>query len=389
MIYCKILVFLLKIFVIIRPMKILNKYISKQILIGFFLVVFSLLAILWLTQSLKYITLVTSKGLPIYLFVEMTSLLMPRLFIILSPIAVFVASLFVYNRMVMDREIPVIQAAGIAPFQNAKPALIVGIIVAMFAMYVNNNLIFSAERRLNRLTWEVKNDASHLLFKEGEFTVVQPNLTVFITSHEKDGYITGILLNDERKKGTKVTLSAEKGRIVYTEEGPRIILVNGSRQEVNTSDYTFSSLTFERYSVDFGNTQQKKQKDAGVREKSLKELFGARKDASLSEAEIRKYLVEGNKRLLSPLYNLLFALLGCTGLLVGNFNRRGQTKIVLSSVVVMVLIQAGDLAFTNMSQSSLYFLSLLYGNYLLPFFVCVWLLLFYNPNYSFMRKKRN
>lgn len=389
MIYCKILVFLLKIFVIIRPMKILNKYISKQILIGFFLVVFSLLAILWLTQSLKYITLVTSKGLPIYLFVEMTSLLMPRLFIILSPIAVFVASLFVYNRMVMDREIPVIQAAGIAPFQNAKPALIVGIIVAMFAMYVNNNLIFSAERRLNRLTWEVKNDASHLLFKEGEFTVVQPNLTVFITSHEKDGYITGILLNDERKKGTKVTLSAEKGRIVYTEEGPRIILVNGSRQEVNTTDYTFSSLTFERYSVDFGNTQQKKQKDAGVREKSLKELFGARKDVSLSEAEIRKYLVEGNKRLLSPLYNLLFALLGCTGLLVGNFNRRGQTKIVLSSVVVMVLIQAGDLAFTNMSQSSLYFLSLLYGNYLLPFLGCIWLLLFYNPNYSFMRRKRN
>lgn len=314
---------------------------------------------------------------------------MPRLFIILSPIAVFVASLFVYNRMVMDREIPVIQSAGIAPFQNAKPAIIVGIVVAIFAMYVNNSLIFSAERRLNRLTWEVKNDVSHLLFKEGEFTVVQPNLTVFVASHEKDGYITGILLNDERKKGTKVTLSAEKGRIVYTEDGPRIILVNGSRQEVNTSDYTFSSLTFERYSVDFGNTQQKKQKDAGVREKSLKELFGARKDASLSDAEIRKYLVEGNKRLLSPLYNLLFALLGCTGFLVSNFNRRGQTKIVLSSVVVMVLVQAGDLAFTNMSQSSLYFLSLLYGNCLLPFLVCMWLLMFYNPNYSFMRKKRN
>lgn len=367
-------------------MKILNRYISKQILIGFLLVVFSLLSILWLTQSLKYITLVTSKGLPVYLFIEMTSLLMPRLFIILSPIALFVASLFVYNRMVMDREMPVIQAAGINPFQNSKPAIIVGVLIAAFAMYVNNSLLFSAERKLNQLTWEVKNDVSHLLFKEGEFTVVQPNLTVFVTSHEKDGYITGILVNDERKKSVKVTLSAEKGRIVYTNDGPRIILVNGSRQEVKVSDYSFSSLEFERYSVDFGNAQQKKQKGAGAREKSLSELFGARKDASLTEAEVRKYLVEGNKRLLSPLYNLLFALLGCTGLLVGNFNRRGQTRIVLTSVALMVLIQAGDLAFTNMAQSSLYFLGLLYANYLLPLLICIWLLLFYNPNHSFLRK---
>lgn len=369
-------------------MKILNKYISKQILIGFLLVVFSLLSILWLTQSLKYITLVTSKGLPVYLFVEMTSLLMPRLFIILSPIALFVASLFVYNRMVMDREIPVIQAAGIAPLQNAKSAIFVGLLIAIFAMYVNNSLIFMAERKLNQLTWEVKNDASHLLFKEGEFTSVQQNLTVFVTSHEKDGYIAGILVNDERKPGVKVTFSAEKGRIVYTEDGPRIILVNGSRQEVKTSDYSFSSLAFERYSVDFGNAQQKKKKDAGAREKSLFELFSAGKDASLSEAEVRKYIVEGNKRILSPLYNLLFALLGCTGLLVGNFNRRGQTRIVFASVAVMVLIQAGDLAFTNMSQSSLYFLSLLYANYFLPLLICFWLLLFYNPNLRFDLKKK-
>ena len=369
-------------------MKILNRYISKQILIGFLLVVFSLLSILWLTQSLKYISLVTSKGLPAYLFIEMTSLLMPRLFIILSPIAVFVASLFVYNRMVMDREIPVIQAAGITPFQNAKPAIMVGILLAAFAMYVNNSLIFSAERKLNQLTWEVKNDASHLLFKEGEFTVVQPNLTVFVSSHEKDGYLTGILVNDERKSGVKTTLSAEKGRVVYTDDGPRIILVNGSRQEVKTSDYSFSSLEFSRYSIDFGSAGQKKQKDAGAREKSLSELFGAPQDPSLSEAEVRKYLVEGNKRLLSPLYNLLFAILSCTGLLISNFNRRGQTRIVLLSIAVMILIQAGDLAFTNMAQSSLYFLVLIYLNYLIPFLVCLGLLFFYNPNNSFKIKKR-
>lgn len=85
------------------------------------------------------------------------------------------------------------------------------------------------------------------------------------------------------------------------------------------------------------------------------ELFNARSDPSLTPAEANRYITEGNKRLLTPLYNLAFALLACTGLLVGNFNRRGQTKIISVSIFIMVLIQAGDLAFTNLSAKNLYF----------------------------------
>ena len=84
-------------------MKKLNSYILKQIFVGFALVTFSLMAILWLTQSLRFVQLVTNKGLPLGLFIQMTSLLMPRLFALLSPIAMFSASLFVYNRMLSDR----------------------------------------------------------------------------------------------------------------------------------------------------------------------------------------------------------------------------------------------------------------------------------------------
>ncbi|MFR1031530.1 MAG: hypothetical protein ACLSE6_02990 [Alphaproteobacteria bacterium] len=57
-------------------MKKLNKYIVTQIMIGFLLVTFSLMSIIWLTQSLRFV-LVTNKGLPIW--VKMTSLWMPRI----------------------------------------------------------------------------------------------------------------------------------------------------------------------------------------------------------------------------------------------------------------------------------------------------------------------
>ena len=360
-------------------MKKLNSYILKQIFVGFALVTFSLLAILWLTQSLRFVELVTNKGLPIGLFVTMTSLLMPRLFSLLSPIAMFAATLFVYNRMLSDRELVVMKAAGINPWKSAIPVLYFGIIMTLVNLYVNIWGIPQAEAAFTELEWKVKNDVSHLMFREGQFTEVQPGLTVFITTHEKDGSMSNLLLNDERSLKSKVTMSAERGRIIYTDKGPRIILVKGVRQEVSKESKQFSSLSFERYSIDLGSDQPRLAKDESVREKNLYELLNAHNDPSLTEAQANRYVVEGNKRLLNPFYNLVFALIGCVGLIVGNFNRRGQTKIISVSIMSMVCIQALQLTFENLSAKNGSLIFLLYANILLPLLTSIYFLLFYNP----------
>lgn len=99
----------------------------------------------------------------------------------------------------------------------------------------------------------------------------------------------------------------------------------------------------------------------------------------MTPQEANRYILEGHRRLMNPFYNLVMALLACTGLLVGNFNRRGQGKIISCSIAAMVLIEAGDLAFGNLCGKSLYFLTLLYANLIVPFIVCLYLLFFYNP----------
>lgn len=362
-------------------MKILNVYIFKQIFIGFLLVCFSLLAMLWLTQSLRFVEMVTRQGLPVYLFAEMTSLLMPRIFNILSPVAAFVTVLFVYNRLIADRELVVMQSAGISPWQNSKAAVFLGILMALFNVFVMNWGIPWSESKFRDLEWRVKNNLTQMVFREGEFTSLKNGITVFIDKHEDDGSVSGIFVSDESKPNLKVTLTAEKGRIIQTEKGPRILFINGVRQEMNTKDYKFSTLSFSRYSAEFNNIESRKKKDQTVREKSVFELLQSGRDNTLDDHMQRKNIVEGNRRVLYPLYNLLFALLACVGLLVGNFNRRGQTKIITVEVLSMIIILGGDLAFTNLAGRSLMVLPLLYLNCLLPLFICFYLLFFYNPFY--------
>lgn len=367
-------------------MKKLNRYIIRQIFVGFLLVTFSLMSIIWLTQSLRFVELITNNGIPVSIFAKLTSLLMPRIFTVLAPVAVFAAVLFVYNRMLSDRELVIMKSAGISPMQCAIPAIIFGLIMSFFNIFVYNYGIPWSEKEFNELQWKVKNDVSHLMLREGEFTSLQNGLTVFITTHEKDGSITGIMVNDERNPETKVTLSAERGRVVYTEKGPKIIMVNGARQEINKKDNQFTSVSFARYSVDFGLQENTRRKEAGVRERNLKELLEAPNNPKLNKKEANRFFVEGNRRLLNPFFNLLFAILACTGLICGNFNRRGQTKIIFISISSMITILALDLSLTNIAVNNLSLLSLIYANLILPLLFCIYLLLFYNPA-MFRRKK--
>ncbi len=374
---------------IIVGMKKLNLYIARQIVIGFLLVAFCLMSIIWLTQSLRFIELITNKGISLAVFVKMTSLLMPRIFTILAPISLFAAVLFVYNRMLSDRELSVMKAAGISPWENAKPALLIGLIMAIFNVYVMNIGIPAAENAFKDLQWQVKNDVSQLMFREGEFTSLQDNLTLFVTSHEPDGSVGGILINDDRNPKTRSTVTAEFGRIVHTPKGPRIILVHGTRQELNRKSGQFSSVSFERYSVDFGAKENKARKAAGVREKTLRELWGALDNKSLDPEDARRWFVEGNKRFTTPLLNLVYSLIACTGLLVGNFNRRGQIKLISYSVGGMVLIQAFDLALGNLAAKNLWWLIAMYLNLILPTVVCLGLLFFYTPHLFRKRRRTN
>ncbi len=359
-------------------MKILGKYIFKQILIGFLVVALSLLAMLWLTQSLRFVELVTRQGLPVYLFAELTSFLMPRIFNILSPIAVFVAVLFVYNRLTADRELVVMQSVGISPLKNSAAAICFGVLLTAFNLYLMNQGIPSAEQHFKELEWKVKNNLTQAVLREGEFTQLKNGITLFIDKREADESFSGIFVSDESKPDVKVTLTAEKGRIIKGKNGSRILFINGVRQELNKKTYQFNSLAFARYSAEFNLEQNKEKRTQTARELSLKELLNSRNNPNFSEQQQRKNVVEGHRRLIYPFYNLIAALIACVGLLISNFNRRGQTKIIAIEILFMILVMGGDLAITNLAGRHLYFLILLYLNCLLPMAVCFYLLCFDN-----------
>ena len=353
----------------------MDLYIAKQIMAGFLLVALSLMSMLWLTQSLRFVEMITDKGLSVYLFVEMTSLLMPRVFAILSPIALFVAVMFVYNRLIIDSELVVMKAVGISSLFIARAAIFIGILLAVFNVFVLNIGIPVAENKFRDLEFEVKNSFTKMMLREGSFTTFKDTTTIFIDKFVDDSSVQGIVVSDSKKADEKVVTVAESGRLEYTDIGPKILLKNGTRQVMNNKSGQFSSMTFEDYVVDFGDVSVSKKKEKGVREWGIADLFKEAAKPETPAKQARVYKAEAHRRILAPLYNLIFALLACTGLLIANFNRRGQGKIITVSILSMVIVQVLDMTFANMARKYEWFILLMYLNCLLPLVICSGLLI--------------
>ena len=64
----------------------IDRYLFRQLALALIAVTVGLAALVWLTQSLRFIELVLDRGLSMVVFVELTSLMLPSFFAVILPI---------------------------------------------------------------------------------------------------------------------------------------------------------------------------------------------------------------------------------------------------------------------------------------------------------------
>lgn len=317
----------------------IDRYIVRQLVVAIIYVLICLTAAIWLTQSLRLIDLIVNRGLPISTFLYLTVLLLPQFLALVTPIACFSAILFTYNRMIGDSEMVVLFGAGIGPTSLARPAIITAIGVTAVGYALMLYFMPAAYRDFKDMQFEVRNNYSNVLLREGVFTSMGDRLTVYIRRQTSEGQLFGILIHDGRKPESPETLIAEQGALVVTETGPRVVLINGNRQARDEQN-RLTTLYFDRYTVEIGNIQQEY---AGrwrePRERFLHELLMPSNDPE--DIRLRNRLMtEAHNRIASPLLSLSFAMIGLACLFSGEFSRRGRPYKILTAVVLVFTCQA-------------------------------------------------
>lgn len=352
----------------------IDRYVLRQLVLGLLAVTAGLAALIWLTQSLRFVELVVNRGLSLRVFVQLTSLLIPNFVAVILPITTFVVVHFVYHRLAGDRELTVMRGAGLSPAALARPALVLAFLAMAAGWTLNLWVVPASFEAFREFQFEIRNKVAAFLLQEGVFTQVSDNLTVFIRARERDGTLLGILVDDARDPTSHATILAESGRLVMDAATPRVQLVNGSRQELDHRTGRLNVLSFAENTVELNDgAKAGEARFRDATEMSIAELLDPA--SAVFARDVGKFRLEAHRRLSGPLTTLGFTLIALVAVLMGTFRRHGSLMRPFLAILVVVGLVATGLAVGNLAARQPGLIALVWVNAALPAVLAGWLLL--------------
>lgn len=352
----------------------IDLYLFRQILTAFLFSGIAVTFVVLFTQSFRMLSFVIDNSGSAFVFLQLMGLMIPTFLPLILPISVGIGVLFIYHKFAVDSELVIMRSAGISPMDIAKPALTLAGIMIVVGLALTLWVTPAANRTLVSLQYKVRDQYSALMIRPGAFNDLAEGLTFYARRRASHGGMEDILVHDVRNPQKPVTIMAKTGRFSVERNIPQVVVFQGRRQEVDVTTGRLQELEFDRYVLDLhllNNKGDKRQPDP--RELPFTELVKAQKDNGLSKG-IGKARAELHQRLAGPLLSLTFALLAVTLILVGDFNRRGMTRRVVSAAVAIVVVQAAMIGLVSQISKSAWIIPLLYLAILAPIPLCLHLL---------------
>lgn len=314
----------------------IGRYIFRITFGAFLLVCACVTALMWITQALRDVDLMTDQGQSILVFVGITSLIIPLLLMIIAPIALMIAVAYVLNKLGNDSELIVMNSAGMPPKVLFQPFLLVGVVVSVIVTLLSVYLSPWGLRELRRWATEVRADLVANIIQPGRFTRIENGLMLHIRERRPNSQLLGIFIDDQRDPKDRVTILAEQGEILKNEGSVYLVLERGSvqRREAGTRDPTL--VLFDSYAFDLSKLASgPKNIKYSTRERYLWELFNPVPGDPLFADQPGQVRAEFHDRITAPLYPLAFVFVTYAYLGAPRTTRQGRTTSLLAAIGVI------------------------------------------------------
>jgi lipopolysaccharide export system permease protein len=319
-------------------MNALDRYLFRQSFAPLVAILAGLAGVAILTQGLSRLDLIVDQGQSAGAFFWVTLLTVPQLISLIMPLAIFFAVIYAINRMHTESEIAVAYAAGISPWQIMAPILKLAALAAVAHLAVNVVIQPASYREMRETMFDLRNDLTASLVREGEFTVPADGLTVYARTTGAGGSMRDLFIDDRRNAGRPTTYVSRTGRIVESGGRPAIQMRAGQIQQPN-ADGSIDVLDFDQYTLELSAFEgAEEQYILKPSDRFLAELFFLDPTNFYEVRNKDRFLSEAHHRLSSPLLNPALALIAMVALLGGEFNRRGYgSRIAMASVVALLV----------------------------------------------------
>ncbi|MFB6346681.1 MAG: LptF/LptG family permease [bacterium] len=331
-------------------MKIVTRYILKQLVLPFLVALFLFTTVLLLVELFNLTDLIINKGVPLFGILLVLAAQIPESFTFTVPMALIMSVVMTYGRLSQDNEITALRMAGYSLQSLIIPPLVVGGVLSVL-------LVGMHQYGLPQLT-NYKEQTLAELQLVNPVGLLQPNTYLEIPPYtlyaeEVDGKTMKNVWIEDRSQANPQIIVSRKGRWIKQGEGLyQLVLTDGTLHQQG-DETSYRVLKFKEQILKFQPQQNQR---ATGKQGSARTLFqkyltykklgeqweNAKSSSSKALKRARKrfleHAVDFHRNLALPLATFFLVLLTApAGMLTKNFGKLADLIICLGTFVVYYL----------------------------------------------------
>jgi lipopolysaccharide export system permease protein len=217
---------------------ILTRYVLKEHIAPFFAAFFVTTFLFIINFLVEVLDKILSKGIPMQIVLEIFALNVVWMIGFAVPMSVLASTLMTFGRLSSDKEIVVIQAAGISPLSLMRPVIIISILLMGLLISFNNWVLPETNYRSSMLMQSITRKRPHAMIDEGKLINQFPGIQLWVSRIDnQNAMLYGIKIFEIGGNYPRV-ITSDSASMEYVDMGATLMLHlrNGENHFVDPND---------------------------------------------------------------------------------------------------------------------------------------------------------
>lgn len=330
--------------------RILDRYILKELLIPFFFGIFILTFLILIHQLLRLMELVIDKGVDLLSVGQIFLTLLPSFFLLTIPMAVLMSSVMTFNRLSNDNEITALKSSGVGFYRYLRPVLFFSVAAALVTLFMGMIAQPWGGGSFKSLAMKILKKRASVGIEEGKFNGTFSDIMIYVESMPTFTEMEGVFIYDVRDQNAPKIIVAKKGILLNDPRTGAIEfhLLNGSLHAQRKEGADYQHVVFATYDLrlDLGSVLQGG--NTNLETPTYREIKKNVEASGGKDLRALRLLSEFYKNFSFSLASLVFGLVGVPlGIISGRTGRLGGFTVGIGLITLYYLLNTlGDYLIT-------------------------------------------
>ncbi len=319
----------------------ISKYLLRTIVPYFVFSWLLLSVILFVQQASRYSDIFFSVNIPANLLWQLTIALIPNVIAFTCPMAMLVGTIIGLAKMQGDNELVAIRASGVGNWQIAIPIMILGVMLSVFAFFVNLKGVPVAASIVRGVALQTAIKKLESPLEPGVFNTELAGSTIYVKGGDLEtGRWTNLFIyTEDAAAGSVRLITSQQGRVDTTGQFSELVLENASVSTLpivpGQGKYVSESIGEVRLAI---KTRRSDLIEKLTSSSLMPEELGLSQLSEYAAAKDGKEWIEAEiiwqRRILLSITPFIFCILGTV--IVLRFNRGGRGFGIVLALAVLI-----------------------------------------------------